>query len=95
MKEGVRKSVALVEGTTDLMNWRELAVLHLPASSIYRHATINGAWEDVLVRTGHSGDDAVFRAVRPGPGCIVVTPDVPEGDCISCVTLHYFVQVSQ
>ena len=72
----------------------ELAVLHLPANRIYRDATIQGAWEDVLVRTVHSEDDTVFRAVRPGPGCIVVTPDVPAGDCISCVTLHYSVQVS-
>jgi hypothetical protein len=89
------KSVPLVvEKTTDL-KIGELAVLNLPTSSIYRHAAINGAWEDVLVRTEHSGDDTVFRAVRPGPGCIVVTPDVPEGDCISCVTIHYFVQVSR
>lgn len=89
------KSVALVgEGTTNL-RIGELAVLQLPASNVYRHAAINGAWEDVLVRTGHSGEDAVFRAVRPGPRCIVLTPDVPDGDCVSCVTLHYFVQVSK
>jgi hypothetical protein len=92
--ENAHKTVTLgVEETTNL-RIGELAVLHLPASSIYRQATINGAWEDVLVRPGHSGVDTVFCAVRPGPGCIVVTPDVPDGDCISCVTLHYFVQVS-
>jgi|HubBroStandDraft_5_1064220.scaffolds.fasta_scaffold685268_1 hypothetical protein len=92
--ESAHKAVELgVEETTNL-RIGESGVLHLPVNSIYGHATIGGAWEKVLVRSGYSGGETVFRAIGPGQGCIVVTPDVPEGNCISCVTLHYFVEVS-
>ena len=42
--------------------------------------------------SGHRGE-LVYRAVRPGPATIILSPDVPDGHCISCETLHYFVRV--
>ena len=37
----------------------------------------------------------VYRAVQPGNHVFITAPDVPEGGCISCVTVHYFVSVVQ
>jgi hypothetical protein len=38
----------------------------------------------------------VYQAVRAGNQTIVVTPtNLHDGDCISCVTAHYFVTVVQ
>jgi hypothetical protein len=35
----------------------------------------------------------LYRASRLGPEVIVISPDVPNGECISCATLHYFINV--
>jgi len=71
----------------------QLAVLHVPADPLYAPSAINGAWRDVLTRTRHSGRTVTFRAVRPGSGVIILSPNVPDGECISCKTLHYFIRV--
>jgi hypothetical protein len=73
----------------------ELAMLHMP-SNIYRRylqSGPDGAWRDVLALDKRSGRDVTFRAVRPGRGVIIISPDVPVGECISCVTIHYFIEV--
>jgi len=69
----------------------ELAVLHVPSDSRYSPHEINGAWQDVLARVHQSNRDVTFRVIRPGSDVIVLSPDVPNGECISCATLHYFV----
>jgi hypothetical protein len=72
----------------------ELAVLHIPLDSRYSHSSgTGGAWRDVLTFIRRSKRDVTFRAVRPGLGVIIITPDVPSGECISCATLHYFINV--
>jgi hypothetical protein len=86
-------TLALEQGTT--LHVGELAVLHMP-SNIYRrylHTGPDGAWLDVLALVKRSGRDVTFRAVRPGKGVIIISPDVPDGECISCVTIHYFIEV--
>jgi hypothetical protein len=70
----------------------EVAVLHIPSDRHYLHSA-NGAWRDVLALLEQSGRDVTFRAVRPGLGVIIISPDVPDQECISCATLHYFVKV--
>jgi hypothetical protein len=36
----------------------------------------------------------VYRAVHVGPATLVAAPvDIPAGQCISCVTRHYFIKV--
>jgi hypothetical protein len=70
----------------------ELAVLHIPLDSRYSHSSgTGGAYVLTFVR--RSKRDMTFRAVRPGLGVIIMTPDVPRGECISCATLHYFINV--
>jgi hypothetical protein len=80
-----------LENTTTL-RVGEVAVLHIPADRRYSQSA-NGAWRDALALVKQSGRDVTFRAVRPGLGVVIISPDVPDGECISCATLHYFVKV--
>jgi hypothetical protein len=79
----------------------EVVVLHIPSDThllgevpprSYQNS-VNGAWFDVLALVKQSGRDVTFRAVHPGPGVIIISPDARDGECISCATLHYFVKV--
>src|SRR5437879_4693600 len=80
-----------LENTTTL-RVGEVAVLHIPSDRRYVPVA-EGAWRDVLALVEQAGRDVTFRAVRQGPGVIIISPDVPAGECISCATLHYFVKV--
>jgi hypothetical protein len=84
-------TLALEQRTT--LHVGELAVLHIPSDNRYSHAGTDGAWRNVLARVRRSRRDVIFRAVRPGSGVIIISPDVPNGECISCATLHYFIEV--
>jgi hypothetical protein len=89
------KPITLASGQRTTLHVGELAVLHIP-SSIYRrylHSRPDGVWLDVLALVKRSGRDVTFRAVRQGKGVIIISPDVPDGGCISCVAIHYFVEV--
>jgi hypothetical protein len=72
----------------------DLAELRIPSDHRYSYSAITGAWNNVLVLVRHSRRSVLYRAVKPGPGVIIITPDVPNGECISCATLHYFITVS-
>ncbi len=87
------KPITLVLEQTTTLRVGDLARLHIPSDSRYLHSGADGAWRDVLVRVRHAGHDVTFRAVRPGSGVIIVSPNVTKGDCISCATLHYFINV--
>ena len=79
-------------GTTTL-HVGDTAVLHMPTESLYAESGINGAWQDVLRPLRSYGREYLFRAVRSGPGVIIISTDVPAGACISCATLHYVIRV--
>jgi len=81
-----------LEGRTTL-RVGELAVLQIPLDGRYSHFDGNAGAGNVLVLVRRSRRTALYRAVRPGPGTIVIGPDVPRGECISCATLHYFINV--
>ena len=81
-----------LEGDTTL-HVGELAVLHIPPDRRYSHFDGNTGAGKVLVLVRRSRGKVLYRAVRPGPGTIVIGPDVPRGECISCATLHYFINV--
>ena len=83
-------TLALEQKTT--LHVGELAVLQIPSDRRYLRSA-NGAWRDVLALVKRSGRQVTFRAVRPGRGVIIISPDVPNGDCVSCATLHYFIEV--
>jgi hypothetical protein len=83
-------TLALEQRTT--LHVGELAVLHIPSDRRYLHS-VNGAWRDVLALVQQSGRDVTFRAARPGMGTIIISPNTKNGECISCATLHYFIEV--
>src|ERR1700676_2726036 len=88
------KPTTLVLEETTTLQVGELAVLHIPLESRYSHSSgTGGAWRDVLTFVRRSKRDVTFRAVRPGLGVMIITPDVPNGECISCATRHYFINV--
>jgi hypothetical protein len=86
------KPIRLVLEHTTALHVGELAVLHIPSDRRYVRSA-NGAWRDVLALVKQSGRDLTFRAVHTGLGVIVISPDVPDGECISCATIHYFIKV--
>lgn len=86
-----RLTLALEEST--ILRVGELAVLQIPSDRRYSDSGIKGAWSDVLTRIGRSGRKVTFRAVKPGSGVIILGPRVPNGECISCATLHYLIEV--
>jgi hypothetical protein len=89
---GADKPIRLALEQTTTLHVGELAVLHIPSDRRYVHSA-NGAWRDVLALVKQSGRDVTFRPVRQGLGVIIISPDVPDGECISCATLHYFIKI--
>src|ERR1700730_5225061 len=70
----------------------QLAMLSVPSD--HRYAIDSEGSALVLVHGKRRRNQVVYRAVRPGLETIVVGPvDLPSGDCISCLTLHYFITV--
>jgi hypothetical protein len=95
---GVRpaeKPLTMALENTTTLRVGEVVVLHIPSDRRYLHSDSgpNGAWRDVLTLVKQSKRDVTFRAVRQGSGVIIISPDMPAGECISCATLHYFVKV--
>ena len=92
------KSVPLVPEVNTTLRVGEMALLSVPSDHRYdayasSKAPINGAWRDVLEVVRHSKRKVMFRATHPGSGVLLLSPDVPNGECISCATIHYFVNV--
>jgi hypothetical protein len=81
-----------LEGNTTL-RVGELAVLEIPPDRRYSHFDGNTGAGNALVPVSHSKRTALYRAVRIGQETIVIGPDVPRRECISCATLHYFITV--
>jgi hypothetical protein len=81
-----------LEGRTTL-HVGQVAILHTPPNHQYV-VTSNGD-AIVAVKQARSKDASyLYRAVRSGNSALLVTPaDLKQGDCVSCVTRHYFVTV--
>lgn len=67
----------------------QLARVSIPATYYY---SVEAAG-DSLVEVRRSKGAVIYRAVKPGTETILLSPDVPDGHCISCATIHYFVSV--
>jgi hypothetical protein len=93
--QSAAKPIVLAAKQTTTLHVGELAVLHMPSDVYqrYLHSGPDGAWLDTLALVKRSGRDVTFRAVHPGRGVILISPDVPDGGCISCVTIHYSIEV--
>lgn len=81
-----------LEGNT-ILHVGDLAVLEIPTDRRYSHFDGNTEVGNALTLVHHSKSTTLYRAVRPGQETIVIGPEVPRGECISCGTLHYFITV--
>ena len=79
--------LALEDRTT--LQVGQLAVLPIPIDHQY---SIDGAG-NALEQIRHSKHTIVYRAARTGSQTIILTPEVANGECISCATRHYFVTI--
>ena len=71
----------------------EIAALHLPSDREY---VIVGSAGSSLLPLEPQGPPSgpVYRAAQTGNQTLIATPKgLRDGDCISCVTVHYFVRV--
>jgi hypothetical protein len=92
------KPLTMALDDTTTLQVGEVVVLHIPSDTGFMgevpprpyQNSVNGGWFDVLALVKQSGRDVTFRAVHPGRGVIIISPDAREGECISCATLHYF-----
>ena len=74
----------------------ETAAVHVPSE---RHYTIGSAGSSLVLMTHKQQQGTTvyfYRAVEIGNQTLVATPGgLGPGQCISCVTLHYFINVIQ
>src|SRR5258708_34167465 len=85
---GADKPITLTLEENTPLHVGELAVLQTPSDSGYSHFPANTGVGNVLALVRRSRRRVLYRAVRPGSGVIVISPDVPNGQCVSCATLH-------
>lgn len=88
--------VRLTEKETATLRVGELAVLRIPSDRRYTYrANVGpaGAWREVLTIVRQSRQQVTFRAMAAGKGVIILAPETREGECISCATRHYLVEV--
>jgi hypothetical protein len=91
---GADKPIPLILERETTLRVGELAVLQIPPDRRYSHFDGNtGVFGNALMLVRRSKHTALYRAVRPGQGTITIGPHVPKGECISCATLHYFINV--
>jgi hypothetical protein len=87
------KPVELIREETTTLRVGELAVLQIPSDRRYSHFRGKVGAGNALSLVRRSGRKVLYRAVQSGQSVIVIGPDVPRGECISCATLHYFITV--
>jgi hypothetical protein len=78
------------EDTTPL-HVGDLAALTIRSDGRYSRSPGSAGTSVILVR--RSGERLIYRAVRAGRDVLVVSPNAAEGECISCATVHYFINV--
>jgi hypothetical protein len=82
-------TLALEKRTT--LRVGDTAVLHVPDDGRYAH--FQARTQPALALVRQTDGTVVYRATQVGQAVIVISPDVPDGACISCATLHYFIDV--
>jgi len=93
---GGPSAVRLQAEKTVTLHVGEVANITLPSEG---HYTIGFAGTSLVLAQQSQQQDTtsfVYRAVNPGDDTLVATPGSSgPGQCVSCVTVHYFVKVVQ
>jgi hypothetical protein len=91
---GVPTSVPLVPDERTTLHVGEIGALYVATSPHYSVGSAQSALVPVKKLQQKDGAVYLYRAVATGDDTFVLTPDgIPNGQCISCVTRHYFVTV--
>lgn len=90
IRRGKPQTILAPEDTTTL-HVGDLALLRIRSGGEY--SRFPGSTGNAIILARRSGDTLIYRAVRPGPDVIVVSPKVSDHECLSCATVHYFVNV--
>jgi hypothetical protein len=73
----------------------QTAVVHFGRKALFTIGSGGGSLVLIKQLTNKDGSkDYVYRAAHVGPDTLVATPEgLKAGQCISCVTRHYFIKV--
>jgi hypothetical protein len=82
-------NTALIPEQQTFLRVGDLAVLRIPSEHEYSIVSAG----DVLAPVRRSQIGVIYRAVQPGQETILLSPHLPEEQCVSCATRHYFVTV--
>lgn len=86
--------VALRADTATTLHVGEMAVVHVASDRPFSLGFAGQALTFVKVEQRGSTTAYVYQAAAVGQDTIVATPREPGPDgCVSCVTVHYFVEV--
>lgn len=92
--EGSRGVIRLQPEQPAIIHVGQIAAVHVPSDRNYSMGSAGTSL--VLTKQTQQHDTTVYfyRAVNIGDQTLVATPRDPgPGQCISCVTAHYFVKV--
>ena len=91
---GTRSVIRLQPEQAATLRVGQIAAVHVPSD---RNYSIGSAGTSLVLTKQTKQDDTTtyfYRAVRIGDQTLVAMPRDPgPGQCISCVTAHYFVKV--
>ena len=76
---------------TTTLHVGELAALTIRSDG--RSSRSPGSTENSVILIRRSGERLIYRAFRTGRDVLVVSPNAADGECISCATVHYFIDV--
>ena len=73
----------------------QTAAVHFESKALHMIGSGGGSLVLIKQLTNKDGSKVyVYRAAHVGPDTLVATPEgLQAGQCISCVTIHYFVKV--
>jgi hypothetical protein len=90
----VPPSVPLVAEERTTLHVGDVAALYVPSRPHHSMGSAQSALVPLRQLQQKDGVVYLYRAVSTGSGTFVLTPDgIPDGQCISCATRHFFVTV--
>jgi hypothetical protein len=90
----VAVSVPLIPEHRTTLHVGQIGAIHLPANPQYSVGSAQTALLPFKQLRQRGEVVYLYRAVAAGDDTFVLTPvGIPNGECISCVTVHYFVTV--
>ena len=90
---GARVPIRLEPEEHTVLHLRDMASIEVATDQKYSLDSAGDALRLTRKREHSNQTVFTFQAVHTGDETLLTTPDVPQGHCIACVTVHYFVTV--